>query len=93
MAQETADEVSKKVQESLKSSPYACNSLIKLSGGTANFVYRGTLLTPLDDGAQTIIIKHTEGYVATSPDFKLTATRCVSFLAAQHFHGEMEVET
>jgi len=78
MSQETADEISQKVQECLKDSPYACASLTRLSGGTANFVYRGTLVTPLEDGSKTIVIKHTESYVATSPDFKLTATRCVS---------------
>jgi hypothetical protein len=81
MAQETAGEVSQKVQESLKDTPYACTSLIKLSGGTANFVYRGTLVTPLEDGSRTVVIKHTEPYVASNFNFKLTATRCVSPLS------------
>jgi hypothetical protein len=78
MAQETADEVLQNVRESLRDSPYACTSLVKLSGGTANFVYRGALETPLEDGSKTIVIKHTEPYVASNPKFKLTATRCVS---------------
>jgi hypothetical protein len=77
MAPETTDEVSQRVQESLKDTPYACISLNKLSGGTANFVYRGTLVTPLEDGSKTIVIKQTESYVASSPDFKLAITRCV----------------
>jgi hypothetical protein len=78
MAQETAAEVLQKVQESLRDTTYACTSLVKLSGGTANFVYRGMLETPLEDGSETIVIKHTEPYVASNPNVKITATRCVS---------------
>jgi hypothetical protein len=78
MASAPTDEISQRVQESLKDSPYACTSLVKLSGGTANFVYRGTLATPLEDGAVTIVIKHTEAYLASGRDFKLPIDRCVS---------------
>jgi hypothetical protein len=77
------DALSIKIHESLKSlksGQYVCSSLDKLSGGTANFVYRGTLATPLEDGSRTIVVKHTEGFVASNPDFKLTSTRCVSSL-------------
>ena len=75
---EGAVEISVQLQESLKEAPYACSSLQSLSGGTANFVYRGTLVRPLeDDGATTIIIKHSEPYVAQNPAFKLTTDRCV----------------
>ncbi|TVY93598.1 4-hydroxytryptamine kinase, partial [Lachnellula willkommii] len=62
--------------KSLSHGPYACASLTQLSGGTANFVYRGTLIKPLQDGTETIVIKHTEPYVASNPNFKLTSTRC-----------------
>lgn len=78
MATSITDEMLTKVQESLKDGPYACVSLDKLAGGTANFVYRGTLVRPLQDGSKTIVIKHTEGYVASNFNFKLTSTRCVS---------------
>ncbi|CAG8955836.1 hypothetical protein HYFRA_00011705 [Hymenoscyphus fraxineus] len=64
------------VQKSLEGGIYVCTSLEVLSGGTANFVYRGVLASPLEDGATTIIIKHTEGYVAMHPGFKLTIDRC-----------------
>ena len=86
MAPETADELSQKVQGSLEDTPYACTSLVKLSGGTANFVYRGILVTPLEDGSRTIVIKHTEPYVASNFNFKLTATRCVSSHILQACH-------
>ena len=77
MASKTPEQISAKVQESLKDGPYACISLIALSGGTANFIYRGELLKALEDGSRTVVIKHTEGFVASNPNFKITATRCV----------------
>lgn len=94
MAQETADEICKKVQQNLKDSPYACSSLVALSGGTANFVYRGTLVTPLADGSKTVVIKHTEPYIASNFDFKLTTTRCVSLSPSlKGFQGKLDVNT
>jgi hypothetical protein len=77
MAVPTTDEITLQVRKALEGGPYACTSLVKLSGGTANFVYRGNLVVPLDDGTKTIVIKHTEGYVAQHPAFKLTPERCV----------------
>lgn len=76
----TPTDISVKVQEYLKDTPYTCTSLVKLSGGTANFVYRGTLTTPLENGTETVVIKHTEGYVASNPGFKLASTRSVRSL-------------
>lgn len=83
MATDIAEQVSVKVQESLKNTPYECSSLIALSGGTANYIYRGDLLRSLEDGSKTVVIKHTEGFVASNPNFKITATRCVSVLSIQ----------
>lgn len=74
----TVEKMLPQVQRSLEDGIYACTSLEPLSGGSANFVYRGILATPLEDRAKTVVIKHTEGYVATHPGFKLTADRCVS---------------
>lgn len=60
---------------------YACSDLTKLSGGTANFLYRGTLLKPLKDAdtkaAQTVVIKHSTSYVAVNRNFPLDVTRCL----------------
>ena len=75
-----SQDVSSKLLDSLKDSIYACRSLEKQSGGTANYVFRGILAKPLElDGCNTVVIKHTPPYVAAHPNFKLTATRCVSF--------------
>ncbi|KKK26790.1 hypothetical protein ARAM_000374 [Aspergillus rambellii] len=69
-------EVTGAVTEEVSRSIYPCSSLTQLSGGTANFVYRGVLLKALHDGTTTIIVKHAEDYVASNRDFKLTAERC-----------------
>lgn len=62
----------------------SCSDLAKLNGGTANFLYRGTLLQPLDpqDAApdsttETVVIKHSEGFSPRNRDFLLDITRCV----------------
>jgi hypothetical protein len=93
MTSALTDEISQRVQESLKDSPYVCTSLVKLSGGTANFVYRGTLATPLEDGASTIVIKHTEAYLASGGDFKLPIDRCVSLPISTSSFRNLYLET
>ncbi|OJJ89428.1 uncharacterized protein ASPGLDRAFT_31124 [Aspergillus glaucus CBS 516.65] len=75
--QDPDHQITAKINQSLTSTPYACTSLTRLSGGTVNFVYRGILQRPLDDGTKTVIIKHAEEFLASSRDFKLTAERCV----------------
>ncbi|KAI1801629.1 kinase-like domain-containing protein [Daldinia bambusicola] len=76
MAPETREEVTAKVIESLKGTPYEASSLDILSGGTANFIYRATLTRPLTGGTTEVAVKHSEDYIASSPDFKLTLSRC-----------------
>ncbi|EIT80308.1 kinase-like domain-containing protein [Aspergillus flavus] len=61
----------------LSTTPYVCSSVEQLSGGTANFVFRGTLLRPRQDGTTTVVIKHTEDYIASNREFKLSAQRCL----------------
>ncbi|KAI1465003.1 kinase-like domain-containing protein [Daldinia caldariorum] len=76
MTPESREEVTSKVLESLKGTPYEASSLDILSGGTANFIYRATLAHPLADGTKDVAVKHSEDYIASSPDFKLTLSRC-----------------
>jgi hypothetical protein len=68
-----ADEI---IQE-LSTTPYACSSLKKLSGGNANFIFKATLITPLPDGTTEVAVKHGEDYVASMPHFQIPTTRCV----------------
>ncbi|KAI1412863.1 kinase-like domain-containing protein [Hypoxylon sp. FL1857] len=76
MASATREEITAKVLQNLKGTPYEASSLEVLSGGTANFIYRATLLQPLQDGTKQVVIKHSEDYVANTPSFKLTLSRC-----------------
>ena len=69
------DETRDEIAQHLSPTPFACSSLTRLSGGTANFVYRGVLAST----GQSIIIKHTKDHSASNPDFKIDVTRCVSF--------------
>ncbi|KAI8954624.1 kinase-like domain-containing protein [Xylaria longipes] len=70
------DEIKSKVLADLEQTPYAAASLQVLSGGTANFIYHASLKKPLADGTSDVLIKHSEDYIANSPNFKLTLFRC-----------------
>lgn len=50
---------------------YDCSHLERLSGGTANFVFRGTR------DSDSVIVKHTKDYIASNREFQLPAERCV----------------
>ena len=77
MTSTTSDEVMAKVAKDLENTPFASSSLKQLSGGTANFIYRATLVTPLKDGTTEVLVKHGEDYIKDSPGFKLALQRCV----------------
>ncbi|PWY79817.1 phosphotransferase enzyme family protein [Aspergillus eucalypticola CBS 122712] len=65
------------VSQELAGTQYASSSLTPLSGGTANFVYRAQLNQPLQDGTISVIVKHTEAFIALNREFKLPAERCL----------------
>lgn len=70
------DEIQDQILKELSQTKFACSSLCCLSGGTANFVYRGRLKSTGD----SIIIKHAKEYLASNTSFKLDITRCVGVL-------------
>lgn len=79
------DAIAAGIVQDLSKTRYTCSSVTQLTGGTANFVYRGTLTQPLsspdaDNGGPaktTVIIKHSTDFVAINKDFPLDVTRCV----------------
>ncbi|KAI1769242.1 kinase-like domain-containing protein [Hypoxylon sp. FL1150] len=77
MSSVNGEEITAKVLQSLESTPFAASSLDALSGGTGNFIYRATLRQPLEDGTTQVLVKHSEDYVASAPDFKLPLYRCL----------------
>lgn len=68
------DDCHDQIFQLLQQTSFPCSSLKKLSGGTANFVYRGTLSVT----AESIIVKHTKDHSASNPNFKIDSNRCVS---------------
>ncbi|KAH7305616.1 hypothetical protein BKA65DRAFT_543896 [Rhexocercosporidium sp. MPI-PUGE-AT-0058] len=47
----TRDEIQAEVFKWLNTTPYTLNSLTPLIGGSANFIYKATLISPLQDGS------------------------------------------
>ncbi|OIW30773.1 hypothetical protein CONLIGDRAFT_574343 [Coniochaeta ligniaria NRRL 30616] len=65
------------LQELAPRPPFACSSLTRLSGGSTNFVYRGTLATPRPSGVKTVIVKHFKGSLSINRDFPVDISRCI----------------
>lgn len=78
MANAQTTKISEEILQELSSTEYACSSLEKLSGGSANFIFKAALVKPLPDGTSAVAVKHGQGYVASMPDFQIPTVRCVS---------------
>lgn len=85
MAPPTADEIISRIADELASTEYACSSLEPLSGGTANFLFKGKLQNPLRDGTAEVAVKHGEGFSASRSTLELSTRRCVRFADAAYF--------
>lgn len=75
------ESVTANLQAELSETPFACTSLTPLSGGNANFVFRGRLRNPLSssppkEGEGEILIKHGESFVRQNTSFSLPTSRC-----------------
>ncbi|KAM7199053.1 Protein kinase-like domain containing protein [Naviculisporaceae sp. PSN 640] len=68
--------VVERIQRELNSTRYACTALEALSRGSSNYMFRGVLATPLDDGTTEVVVKHTEGYSAAYPELPMAPSRC-----------------
>jgi hypothetical protein len=68
------------IAQQLSQTRYACSSLTVLNGGTANFLFRGILAQPLEDGTKTVVLKHAKDFVAANRNFELDVSRCVRFI-------------
>jgi hypothetical protein len=88
------------IMEALSNTSFACSSLDFLSGGTTNFVLRGTIRRDRNDldgpsqlsygiqqGTKTVIVKYTTGFAAVNRDFGIDDARFVSRPELLGFHG------
>ncbi|KAI1469029.1 kinase-like domain-containing protein [Daldinia caldariorum] len=79
--QEEQDAIVSNILRELLETPYACSSLVRLTNGTTNFVYRGELVHPIradsedSNTKETVIIKHSTDFAAVNKDFSLDASR------------------
>ncbi|KAK3393279.1 kinase-like domain-containing protein [Podospora didyma] len=69
--------MSAQVKQELDGTDFQCYELQPLSGGYANWVFRGQLTNPLPDGTHQVLIKHGEAYVSSNRSFALPTSRCV----------------
>ncbi|ROW12266.1 hypothetical protein VMCG_00388 [Cytospora schulzeri] len=76
MAEPTAAEIASRITQELASTKFACSTLVPLSGGTANFIFKGILVNPFENGTVDVVMKHGEGFVAQHPVLKLSTLRC-----------------
>ncbi|RYC61629.1 peptidase [Xylaria longipes] len=77
---EEKDALLSKVSQVLSETPYACFSLMQLTNGTTNFVFRGELVHPMFDEvtgstASTVIIKHSLEHAALNKDLLIDSSR------------------
>jgi hypothetical protein len=77
------DGVAADIIRELSQTAFACSSITRLSGGTVNFVYRGTLANPApvgDSGSvvESVIVKHSKAHLAGNEDYLLDVSRSVS---------------
>ncbi|KAI1743897.1 kinase-like domain-containing protein [Xylaria scruposa] len=71
-----------KVRRVLSETPYACSSLVQLTNGTTNFVFRGELAKPIFDEAtgniaSTVIVKHSLEHAALNKNLPIDVSRAL----------------
>jgi hypothetical protein len=67
-----------KAKQTLQGTPYECSGLFSLKGGTVNYLFRGKLRQPFQDGTEDVLVKQGEPFLASNPNFQLPLSRCVS---------------
>jgi len=77
------DEIKEKVYDFLSETRYACSELSPLSGGSANFVFRGVLRVPVSSSApeekvEVVIVKYSAAFLFVARAFSIDLSRCVS---------------
>lgn len=74
------------IQEEIAGTDFACSSLTRIPGGSASFVFRGDLMSPLSlrEGSslrsvlESVIVKKATKFAAVDTDFALDSARSVS---------------
>lgn len=74
------DPIANNIVQALKKTDWRLSRIERISGGNANFTYRGWLKKPAGykESYDTIIIKHAEPYVALNREWAIDVERAVS---------------
>lgn len=72
------NEIEAEVRRALQDTRVEPTSLVKLEGGSVNWIFVATLSTPLEDGSSQVLIKSGQKKMASKPEFDLPLLRCVS---------------
>ena len=76
------EKLAAKIQHDLSGTEFACSSMFRILGGTANFIYYGIIITPvkLPDGdiVTQVIVKKAMDFAAVNRNFPLDLSRSVS---------------
>ncbi|KAK7757531.1 hypothetical protein SLS62_000546 [Diatrype stigma] len=83
LEQSEKDEIAANILQQLASTPFACSSLLQLTNGTTNFVFRGTLIRPVPSpegsgAVETVIVKHSSEFAAVNKDLPIHVSRCIA---------------
>ena len=73
------DPIANSIVEALKKTEWRLSRIERISGGNANFTYRGWLKKPAGykESYDTIVIKHAEPYVASNQQWAIDVSRSV----------------
>ncbi|RWA07377.1 hypothetical protein EKO27_g7716 [Xylaria grammica] len=84
LSREEKNALVNKVSRALSETPYACSSLVHLTNGTTNFVFRGELIQPIHKQgsenivpATTVIVKHSLEHAALNKNLPIDASRAL----------------
>jgi hypothetical protein len=77
LTQEDTKDLYREILHQLSPTPYACNSLQPLGGGTANFLFRAYLSRALPTGQKSVVVKHSKEFVPGNRNFELDVSRVV----------------
>jgi hypothetical protein len=80
LTQKETEDIYCEMVHKLSQTPYACNSLQPLGGGTANFLFRAYLSQALPNGSKSVVVKHSKGFVPGNRNFELDVSRVVCSL-------------
>lgn len=85
LSEDEIQQLAAEIQKAIACTDFACSSLTRILGGSASFVFRGNLVSPLSlrEGSKlisvmkSVIVKKATEFAAVNNDFSLDSGRSV----------------